>query len=88
MEGLYERIVRLSGGLSKGFPSCLELHRVEPAATVIQLPALRRHLFGIEAAPTVLSRWIEPKSLLECVRKDAYAVSVEKARAGEVMTAS
>ena len=46
-KGLYGRIVRLSGGLSEGFRTCLEPDRVEPAATVIQLPALRRHLVGL-----------------------------------------
>jgi hypothetical protein len=58
--GLHERIVRLLRGLSKGFPSCLELHGAEPATTVIQLPTLRRHLVGVEAAATVFSRRVSP----------------------------
>jgi hypothetical protein len=87
-EGLYERIVRLSGGLSEGFPGCLELHRIEPAATVILCPSLRLHLFLVQAAAT------QPRSPVGRVAQvltrpvGARAVKIKELRAGEILAAS
>jgi hypothetical protein len=87
-KGLYGRIVRHSGGLSEGFPTRLEAHRIEPAATVVQLPALCIHLVYVQTAAAIFAGWVELEPLLKCVLAAPNSMTVEKTRAGEVLTAS
>jgi hypothetical protein len=78
----------LLGCLSERFPRCLDTYRISPAATVVQLPALRLHLFGVHATTAHLRSPVR-KVALELARAVVTnAVTVEEGRTGEILTAA
>jgi hypothetical protein len=87
-DGLFGAPCKLLGGLRERLSSCLDTYGVYPATTVVQLPALRLHLFLVQTAAAQLGSPVREVSreLARAVVTDA--VTVKESRAGEVVSAS